>query len=440
MSAALGQIAVAQAHVAAAAARCAADPERPRCHFLPPARWMNDPNGTIFHRGWYHLFYQHNPFGDQWGSMHWGHARSRDLVHWQHLPIALAPAVEQDEEHCFSGCVAIDRDGTPRLFYTSVAFADRRPCQQWRASPCDDDLLVWQRDRTPAIPDDGHGRGARDPYVFTWSGRTFLVFGDGPRIPLYEAEDGDLGRLVGRGDLFALREEIVGFCECPNFLPLDSEWLLLISPYRPVEWRLGGFDGCRFTPRCTGRIDWHDCFYASNTLVDRDGRTVLLGWVKGFKPGRGWNGCLSFPRLIEKDDRAGIRQRLHPCVEALHDGAPVSLRGRIDGAHDLGDLGDAVDCSAALAGPAVLRLAGVDVVWDGACLRIGQTVCQVRCDELRLRVTVDRGVVEAFADDGRTVLTKVVERSGASGRCAVIADGGGGEVAVHRLAPCRIQP
>src|SRR5262245_20696977 len=87
-----------------AVARASADPARPVCHFRPPANWMNDPNGLIQHRGWYQLFYQHNPYGDQWGHMHWGHARSRDLIHWEHLPIALWPSKEAGEEHVFSGC------------------------------------------------------------------------------------------------------------------------------------------------------------------------------------------------------------------------------------------------------------------------------------------------------------------------------------------------
>jgi beta-fructofuranosidase len=96
--------------VAAALMRAAADSTRPVYHFRPPAQWMNDPNGVIFHEGWYHIFYQHNPYGDNWGHMHWGHARSRDLVDWDHLPIALWPSLELGEEHCFSGCATVDAD------------------------------------------------------------------------------------------------------------------------------------------------------------------------------------------------------------------------------------------------------------------------------------------------------------------------------------------
>ena len=98
---------------AALAERLAADPHRPRYHFLPPAHWMNDPNGLIQWQGAYHLFYQYSPDGVGSGIKHWGHARSADLVHWEHLPIALSPTPGgPDKDGCWSGC-AVDDGGVP---------------------------------------------------------------------------------------------------------------------------------------------------------------------------------------------------------------------------------------------------------------------------------------------------------------------------------------
>jgi len=101
----------------------ASDPHRPQYHFLPPANWMNDPNGLIQWKGQYHLFYQHNPTEPLWGNMHWGHAISDDLIHWRDLPIALAPTPGgADETGCFSGCAVVN--DLPTLMYTATAGAD----------------------------------------------------------------------------------------------------------------------------------------------------------------------------------------------------------------------------------------------------------------------------------------------------------------------------
>ena len=92
------------------------DLQRPQYHFLPPANWMNDPNGPLFWKGSYHLFCQHNPNGAYWGDMHWGHARSKDLVHWEHLRMALAPTPRgPDKDGCFSGSAFVN-DGVHRRF------------------------------------------------------------------------------------------------------------------------------------------------------------------------------------------------------------------------------------------------------------------------------------------------------------------------------------
>ncbi len=404
---------------------------------MPPAKWMNDPNGTIFHRGWFHLFYQLNPFGDTWGFMHWGHARSRDLLHWEHLPIALAPAVELGEEHCFSGCIATDQDGTPRMFYTSVPFSGGR-FAQWRASPLDDDLITWQRDQMPAFPEPAaHGQDARDPFIFRHHGRTFLIYGapnaGRSTIPLWEAEDGDLSRLVSRGEFFSLPQAQVAFCECPNVLPVGEKLLLLLSPYRAVEWRLGTFDGQRFSEERLGRLDLHDNFYATNTLTDEVGRTVVLGWIRGFRAGTGWSGCLALPRLIEPDPVAGIRQQVHPCVVDLRQGAVVSWSGRLSGERILAtDAGRSIEVRARSSGGFTMRLAGIPLRWDGRYLAVGDGTYEVLNGDFH--IFVDRTTVEVFADAGRIVITRVVYPTERQESAVIAADGADITVELHRLA------
>src|SRR5215210_4631866 len=106
----------------------AADPHRPRYHFLPPSNWLNDPSGLIQWRGQYHLFYQFNPNGAFSATKHWGHAVSSDLVHWSDLPIALTPMPgTADEDGCYSGCAVVNR-GVPTLAYTGVRAGRQRPC------------------------------------------------------------------------------------------------------------------------------------------------------------------------------------------------------------------------------------------------------------------------------------------------------------------------
>ncbi|EAC9468344.1 glycoside hydrolase family 32 protein, partial [Listeria monocytogenes] len=96
---------------------------RQNYHFSAPIGWINDPNGFIYYKGHYHLFYQYYPYDSRWGPMHWGHARSSDLVHWEDLPVALAPDQPYDSGGCFSGS-AIERDGKLYLFYTGCQEID----------------------------------------------------------------------------------------------------------------------------------------------------------------------------------------------------------------------------------------------------------------------------------------------------------------------------
>ena len=127
----------------------ATDPRRPQYHLLPKANWMNDPDAPIYWKGIYHMFYQYNPDGAYWGNMHWGHAVSPDMVHWRHLPVALAPTPGgPDSDGCFTGTAAV-QDGRVVLFYTGVKAVPQEQATIMGGFHLYANRSVWQSLTTP---------------------------------------------------------------------------------------------------------------------------------------------------------------------------------------------------------------------------------------------------------------------------------------------------
>ena len=323
----------AMSSVATVAEKMKTDVHRPAFHLLPPGNWMNDPNGPLFHDGWYHMFYQHNPYGDNWGQMHWGHFRSRDLVKWEHLPIALWPSEEAGEEHVFSGCAAVNEAGQPMLFYTSIKRGRSAGdfAEQWAAISTDDELIRWEKhSKNPVLAEELHGDQKiwdwRDPFIFKYKDEDYMVLGGNLNknkggqavVTLYKAKSKELTDWEYKGILFTHPDPKVGNIECPNFFELDGQWVLIISPHRRVEYFMGTFDGEKFTAKHQGLMDHSDNYYAPNSMVDEKGRRLLWGWVRGFKGGQGWNGCLTLPRVLKADDRGNLWQLPAPELNALH--------------------------------------------------------------------------------------------------------------------------
>jgi sucrose-6-phosphate hydrolase SacC (GH32 family) len=447
--------------VAAATPQADADPTRPAFHFRPPAQWMNDPNGTIYHEGFYHVFYQHNPYGDGWGNMHWGHARSRDLVHWEHLPIALWPSKSKREDHIFSGCAARSRAGNVVLFYTSVG--GLRPNEQWAALPRDPQLREW--DKYPTNPlvttevagSPTFGPGMRDPFVFHSGGRTFLVVGaDYPGeavIPIFEADDSALLRWQFRGILWRADKKKMEFPECPNFFELGGKAVLLCSPYRPVEYRVGQFDSAKLTFReeVEGVLDHGPGFYASNIAFDPRGRCILFGWVRGFKS-RGWNGVLALPRVLTLGPDGRPRQTPVAALETLRSDSAKSASEPLTGERNLALKGNMLELRAEVAlGSArsvgirfATRDAGKPVLvrWDGRLLHVAGTQVPLSVgkpgDSLRLHVYLDRTVLEVFAADGQHAVTAAVDFVPPDADVKLFADGGSAQL--HALEAWRLEP
>lgn len=419
----------AEAALHAATARAAADVSRPAFHFLPAAQWMNDPNGPIFHNGWFHVFFQHNPYSDAWGHMHWGHARSRDLVHWERLPIALWPSEDKGEAHVFSGCARINGDGVPMLFYTSVCTEDqKRPNEQWAAIG-DADLIKWEKHpKNPMLNVKSlHfeiGPDWRDPFLFSADGRTFLVCGvdtqDEAIIPIFEADTPQLDQWSYKGILYRQPKSSIPFFECPNFFPLGGKWVLIYSPYRPLEYIVGTFDPATlsFTPGKKAVLD-QGSFYASNIVFDDNRRCVLLGWIRGFKEGRGWNGCMSLPRVLSIGDDGFLRQQPVPELASLR-GAPLAVPS--DGSRfpagelfeieltidTLGKTPNLLTLTPLSSGAKSIPIAigtegvyvdGVSAPWPGTA----------PSGSLAVKCFVDKTVIEVFANDGEIAITKVLE-------------------------------
>jgi beta-fructofuranosidase len=288
------------------------DENRPVYHFHPPAQRMNDPNGLIFYKGYYHLFYQYNPFADRpaAGAMHWGHARSIDTVHWETLPLALVPATTMGEAQCFSGCCIVNAMGQPMIFYTKVP-PTTVPREQWAAIG-DENLIRWKRHRSNPIlsltTHDGPDFSPywRDPFIFSVEGRTFMVL-CAECIPLYEAVNKELTKWTFRSILY----DRPGLsAECPNFFQMGNKWVLLMSPKGPVEYLVGSFNihKYQFTPESTGYLNHNKQYYATQVTIDPNGRCLLFGLIKGFPAGKGWKDCLALPRQLSLDTNNQLRQ------------------------------------------------------------------------------------------------------------------------------------
>jgi beta-fructofuranosidase len=424
-------LARADASTADAAIRVKGDPNRPSFHVLAPGNWINDPNGPIYYKGYYHLFYQYNPYGDDWGNMHWGHVRSKDLAHWEHLPVALWPSKPLGEDHVFSGCATIGPDGKPMIFYTSIG--PRLP-EQWAAVPEDDELIRWKKHpANPILTETLHGPTKihewRDPFVFKNGDQTYMVLGgnlnagQGGRgvVNVYRAKDKDLTEWDYLGVLFRHPDADVKNVECPLFFPLDGRWALIVSQGRPVDWFVGDLDAemMRFTPTARGKLDLGEVYAPNVLLNDPKGRAILWGWVNGFPGGKGWRHCMTLPRVLSIGEDGTLRQRPAEELVALREGG---LAARVEGPAALPLRGPAVEVEwvvpagqpgfslavEAADGTRFLALAGRDGEFEvnGAKFPVPWRAGDRPLD---LRIDLDHSLFELYADEGRIAITHVLE-------------------------------
>lgn len=300
-------------------------PSRQRYHFMGPCGWINDPNGLIYFKGKYHFFYQFNPYSGFWSQMHWGHAVSDDLMHWEQLPVALAPSESYDDHPqggCFSGS-AIEKDGKLYLIYTGTANNGNGFEQTQNVAVSEDGIHFKKYEGNPVIePPSGIPHDFfRDPKVWEHDGTYYLVCGaqrDGKaQALLYHSPD--LLHWDFFNVLFESRGEWGYMWECPDFFPLGDKWVFLCSPMgageRTTVYFVGDFDyrTGSFTYTVTGEADWGFDFYAPQTFLDHRNRRIMVGWANGWDwmpfwkdwgPTwrEGWCGSFAIPREIRLND------------------------------------------------------------------------------------------------------------------------------------------
>jgi fructan beta-fructosidase len=302
---------------------------RPVYHFTPPQNWLNDPNGLVYFDSEWHLFFQYNPFGMDWGHMSWGHAVSRDLAHWEHLPIALP---EQPGYMIFSGCAAVDWDNssgfgdgaTPPLVVAYTAHRDGNEAQHIAYSL--DRGRTWTNYVGNPVVDPGL-KDFRDPKIFwhapsrRWVMVTVLAMQQQVRF----FGSPDLRSWTHLSD-FGPAGATDGVWECPDFFLLPSpqagrgwgeapeKWILKvdngpsIAGHSGAQYFIGDFDGATFTcddpPERVRPLDFGMDFYAAQSWNDApDGRRIWLAWMSnpsyaGKTPTSPWRGMMTLPREL----------------------------------------------------------------------------------------------------------------------------------------------
>jgi beta-fructofuranosidase len=387
----------------------AADRHRPLYHFLAPANWMNDPNGPIFWKGKYHLFYQYNPNGPFWGSIHWGHAASADLVHWEDYPIALAPSPNgPDKAGCWSGCV-VNHNGTATALYTAP-----RPQVVCLATSADTELRSWTKEHLPVIagpPEnvrlagfpsitDDMSADMRDPFVWQERDQWKLLLGTG--LPgkggatlLYESKDLRHWDYLGPFFVAGLGVDCKMW-ECPVLVRDHHRCVLLVCPhpeFTHIEWFGGDFDGFSLRERARGRYDHGAYAYAAQTLEDPAyQRTLLWTWIKEGRRGStrreaGWAGVTSLPKECSIDENCRLQVRPARELQALrreqYTVQPLRLTPTSENPFT-GFTGDCleIEINFAVEGPAVFE-------WLVRCTPDREEYTSIRYDSTEMKITID---------------------------------------------------
>lgn len=413
----------------------------PQFHLSPIKNWCNDPVGFIYYQGNYHLFYQYFPYGCTWGTMHWRHAMSQDLVHWQDLDIALYPSKSYDANGCFSGS-SLEVNGQMYIYYTSIQYTHPDP-ENIHQNISGDDFIASQsmlispdgfyfdniKDKHLIIPvfkdgEIGHSTHTRDPKVWKHNDTYYMVLAS----KYLDENNHYQGQLLFYTSLDAKEWtyqnnyrgiKIGDMWECPDIFQIKKQQFLIMSPERtenhgyPSHARITtcdfSHDNCELTITNELRLlDYGRDLYAPQTTIDESGRRIYIGWMRMPVKADGWRGLFIYPRVIEYQD-GHIYTRLHPHVKALFNKET-----------DHFDYQNATHIHTTMHSGDSMNIGGYIIQYQD-CLKVDRThvfqsgnkdvdlICETpsleHCD---LDIYVDQYIIEIYINDGYYVLSHVV--------------------------------
>jgi len=471
---------------------------RPHYHFTPPQMWLNDPNGLVYYKGEYHLFYQYHPASTVWGPMHWGHAVSRDLVNWQHLPIALYP-----DEHgmIFSGSAVVDKNNTAGLGHEAMVavFTHHKDDHQSQSlAYSTDNGRTWTKySANPVLSAPHDIPDFRDPKVFWYgeseTGHWVMCLAVRNRIMFYTSHD--LAHWTFSGELGPGYGSTAGVWETPELfkLPVDnghgSRWILVVGVQdgapaggSGTQYFIGQFDGKKFVsgnPKET--VLWADYgaeYYAAQAWNDEPrGRRLMIGWMNNWRyarliPASDWRGQFSLIRemsLARTEQGLRLVQKPVPEMQTLRDthfrwqneiiqpgkNLLADLRGSSMEISAEFKITRAVDCfgfrvrvgldehtttrySVKDKTLSIDRTQSGQVDFHDSFAKVYSADLSPIDNSIRLHIFVDSSSVEVFANDGLVTFTECIFPSEQSQGLELFTEGG--NVLLHTLDIYQLNP
>lgn len=416
-------------------------------HLKAPGNWINDPNGFIWHNGEYHLFYQYFPYEPQWGTMHWGHAVSKDLVNWEHKKIALYPSRYEDQNGCFSGS-AIEKDGKLYFYYTGVRYEeiskdDIHHCLDEKFESCQ--LLTTSEDGyhfdnfhnkkviIPPVTEAARGdrTHTRDPKVWENDGKFYIVLGSTNektqgKLLFYTSDDMEHWEYLNS---YTEDSGIFGWmCECPDIFEVDGQKILLFSSMGYLKdgkteenqslctmIELNEETGEMSRQSECGYIDYGLDIYACQTTTDAKGRRVMAGWMRMPEPVQDkepWIGMMALPRVVTVRD-GKICYPVHPAVRSAFEATAEPVREL--------DNNRAYQFTMELKEKEEICIGGFRIWRENGCIHTDRSCVYPKDPGLRtsfqtpasegkteLEIYVDSNLIEIFVNDGEYVLSNIV--------------------------------